>query len=235
MTDINVSLRELKLVVGRLLFVSGLPRGCVYPVRDVLVDAQTLGLDAVQSLEDTLDRLPGDAGAVLVRAESPGSLIVDAVGAPSYLVAPAILDLMVAAVRRRGASDVQVVNVALPGLLRALEVSATRHGVGIELCETADERARLRGAAGIQPIDDPTDPAALTEVQLRAVRAGFDIDVDLWWRMAKPSDDDLTPDSDLSRRHAGASLLDAGGKIIGEVGEDDDYKAAAGLAVEIAE
>jgi hypothetical protein len=50
--------------------------------------------------------------------------------------------------------------------------------------------------------------------------SGVTLDAEQWWRLYRFSSDALTPDSVLSRTHAGASAYDANGRVIGEIGED---------------
>ncbi|KUN17630.1 hypothetical protein AQJ11_37865 [Streptomyces corchorusii] len=129
MSATNVSLRELRLVVGRLLYVAGLPKGCVYPVRDALVDAQSLGLDALGALERTFAQLPGELGRVAINGAGDHT-VIDGAGQPSYLVAPAVLDVLVAR-GHSGSAVVEVAHVVEPELLGGLAAAAYLYGLDV--------------------------------------------------------------------------------------------------------
>ena len=50
---------------------------------------------------------------------------------------------------------------------------------------------------------------------------GTPVDAELWWRLFDESDKALAPDSFESRRHAGALIVEADGRVIGRQDEDD--------------
>jgi hypothetical protein len=60
---------------------------------------------------------------------------------------------------------------------------------------------------------------------LRALRDGFMVDAELWWSLWDRANRALAPDSLISRTHAGASVYDDSGQVLGELGEewDDGY------------
>lgn len=248
MKTINVSHRELRFTLGRLLHVAGLPSGCVYPVRDCLLDAQSVGIDALAALDRTLPALPGRLGQVTVVDSAPGRLTIDCLGQPSYLVAPAIVEALAVTA---GPLTVEAINVLEPALIAGITATAYLYGLAVSMdapfvCHGMPPAGGERGAAEVehgpgtavltvtQSDDRPSDvasPNALGDAARRLLADGAEIEPELWWRMYELSNEALTPDSDSSRHHAGASLLDQGGKIIGEVGEDDDYVQAAGLPI----
>lgn len=250
MSTINVSHRELRFTIGRLLYVAGLPAGCVYPVRDCLLDAQSLGLDALAALERSFSTMPASLGRIQ-SARSGDRLVIDALAQPSYLVAPAVLET-IAVESAREPLTVEITNVLEPALLAGLAATDYLYDLTIKLdapfsctgqpplvgqSQPAVENARtavLIATAHHGRPQDVASPSALGAAAQKLLARGIDLDADLWWRMYELSNDALTPDSDSSRHHAGASLLDQGGKIIGEVGEDDDYLQAAGLPINLA-
>jgi hypothetical protein len=253
--EIAVSVREARIVVERFLSVVGVPMGAVAPIRDVIVDAQALGLPALEHLGHDL-AAPQAFRAVHWSVADPGTVSVDGHGLSACLVAPDVLDLAVAYAHRLGAAVVEVGNVAHPHFLAALTASAHLYGVhlGVGLPSgdlwvargaTREPLVRLADAAagaseGVTRIvctvvsrghGDRADSAAVQ----RALRDGFTVDAELWWTLWDRANQALAPDSMLSRTHAGASVYDDAGRLLGELGEewDDGYVPPGGSATEV--
>lgn len=51
---------------------------------------------------------------------------------------------------------------------------------------------------------------------------GREIPAALWWRVYDTAQTALTPDSAVSRRHAGVNIITEDGQIIGRTDNDDD-------------
>jgi len=251
--EILVSVREARLVVERFLSVAGIPMGAVAPIRDVVVDAEILGLGALAHL----DREFGEIAAfhpVRWSVEGGGIVSVDGAGISALLVAPDILDLAVATAYRTEAAVVEVRGVSHPRFLAALTASAYLHGVQLGVHLACGEVWVSRGRR-LEPLVHPGSDvecqdggvtrlvcAALpvtngngdedrrgarieSAALLRALRDGFQVDAELWWSLWDRANRALSPDSVLSRTHAGASVYDDSGQLLGELGEewDDGY------------
>lgn len=53
-----------------------------------------------------------------------------------------------------------------------------------------------------------------------ALLNGFNADTEQFWRMFYASDQALTPDSEVSRNHAGTQIYDENGNVVGESDEE---------------
>ncbi|PSK97699.1 hypothetical protein CLV63_10792 [Murinocardiopsis flavida] len=218
---LRVSVRELKLTAERHLMLHGVPKGVRPAVRDLVADAEALGLGALE----WLDRPPRD-GWRPPRRRAPGGAAVDAGGVPSLFVAPLLLDLVIAAADRDGGAVLDVTGAPDPALLGALVPAAHRYGARLEAAVTGPDSARLRhlGAAAPTAADRAAAPHGGRHLTA-AVHGGFDVDAALWWRLYHRSNDALTEDTPLSRGHAGA-LPAPGSGAPAASGTDPDYVAA---------
>ncbi|MGP2439396.1 hypothetical protein ACTT8P_19295, partial [Streptomyces sp. JW3] len=110
--------------------------------------------------------------------------------------------------------------LAAPGTdwaVRALVPLAARHGVLLDL---APDTVTARPA--------PDGPAAAPDAaDLRALTYGVRVPAARWRRVVAEAELALTPDSPLSRTHAGDSLFGPGGEILAEAGEDEPVGAAS--------
>jgi hypothetical protein len=226
--QIDVAVREARIVVERFLSVVGVPMGAVAPIRDVIVDAAALGLPALEHLARDFDPAPG-LRPVRWSAPEPGTVAVDGDGQSACLVAPDVLDLAVATAHRAGSAVVEVRNVSHPRFLAALTASAHLYGVHLAVGLPADDVTRI--FATVVPRAEPADSVAVQ----RALRDGFAVDAELWWTLWERANEALAPDSVLSRTHAGASVYDDAGQLLGELGEewDDGYAPSGGPVNEV--
>ena len=248
--EITVSMREARLVVGRFLSVAGLPMGAVAPVRDVVIDAETLGLGALEHLAR------GFAENVEFRpvqwSTGDGDIVtVDGHGMSALLVAPDLMDLAVARGYRSGSATVEARYISNPGFLAALTASAHLYGVQLSVFLPTGEMwiahdhtreperrpaaagaerpdaggARIVCAVAARPDATAANPPDHGAALLRAFRDDFRVDAELWWSLWERANRALAPDSALSRSHAGASVYDDAGQLLGELGEewDDGY------------
>ncbi|MFJ9176505.1 hypothetical protein [Streptomyces sp. NPDC102360] len=211
--DLRVSVRELRLMTGRVLLTTAIPFGSVAATRDIVVGAETHGLAGLAGLLDALPALrarhlrPETRGAA-VRFPAPDTQ-------PALATAADLLDLAVAAAHTDGSAS-----FTAPGddwAVRALPPLARRHGVELALTDsTVTARTALDG-----PRNGP-DAA-----ELRALTYGMPVAAALWRRFVAEAEAALTPDTALSRTHAGDSLFGPGGEILAEVGEDEPMEVAS--------
>lgn len=237
---ITLSIRETRLVVERLLQAEGLALGAVPAVRDYVLVAQAAGLDALTPLADGLsdaDRALG--GAVVTGEDGDGALQVDCGGQSAVVVAPALLDLALAA--ERGVRvRLRVRDVTRPELLAALAEQAPVHGaeLTVELAGGEVTVTATRGAADAAqtPADEREDGdaglrrlVALTgSLPLaRAVGAGLPVPEQLWWQLFHASNAALSEESLASLKHAGATEVTDDGEILPDLTDDDDFGVPA--------
>ncbi|MFJ9174813.1 hypothetical protein [Streptomyces sp. NPDC102360] len=226
-SPVNVSLRECRLVTGRVLRALGVPRGAVPAARDTTVVAQALGLDALRRLYDDADALRATAALRIHRRTTGPDTVVDVRGRHALVAAPDLLDLAVALTHRHVKARITVADVARPELLDVLPVQAAEFGVALTVSGGAAPGERVLDCA---PLQEAASATPLDHV----LRHGLDVSADLWWSLFHLGNEALTPDSDLSRQHTGRSVFDESGRIVGEVGEDWADKPADESADKVA-
>ncbi|GAA1963120.1 hypothetical protein [Agromyces allii] len=227
MTDqINYSVREFRHIVNRLLHALGARRHMVNPVRDVLLFAEASGFAAFDELERTRDRVAGFDGLLV---ETPEGW--SAGGQAGYFVAPTVVDLLeVAAID--APAEMTLVEVDGSDVFVALRGYAAVRGVDLEVVPDADDARRVVLRATSIPTPAPRHPIDAEGPQMRrALLEGFDADRAQFWRLFHASDQALTPDSELSRRHAGSQLYDGDGNLLGEV-DEESYEYIRSFATE---
>ena len=204
---IVISLREARLVVERILLLAPVPPGLVPDVRESVLVSQMLGLGGFSLLLDSYAELSAGAAPSL-EGES-----LHCHGAHAWLVAPAVADLAVEAAFA-GGGTFRVSDVRAPAELATATGLAARHGAQVQL-GAAGEIIALP-AAGAPPA------SRLDALAWRMVCDGFPVLGSLWWRLYHLSNGALTPDSLVSRRHAGHIVVHADGSITGRRDIDDD-------------
>ncbi|MCG5218738.1 hypothetical protein [Streptosporangium sp. KLBMP 9127] len=194
---LTVSLRETRVLAERTLLLLGVPKGVVPAVRDALVEAEALGLGALGFLDAAAGRPPRWLPPSL-----HGETVVEAHGLPAPYVTPALLDLGVALLHEHGAAELTVRGVSAPHLLAVLPHAARPYGAAIEVRD--GDGAHVVTVRHGEAADDLPGHLA------RAVREGLTVEAELWWRLYHRSNDALTEDTPISRRHAGATLEPGG-------------------------
>jgi hypothetical protein len=251
--EITVSVREARLVVERFLSVVGVPMGAVAPIRDVVIDAESLGLEALDHLAHRFGET--ECRPVRWSVSDDGLVSVDGTGRSALLVSPDLTDLAVARAYQLGTATIEARGLAEPRFLAALTASAHLYGVDLSVQLPSGEewigRGRLRepevrsgpahrthlgtDRARIECVVAP-DPGAVSHEVLiqsaslvRTLRDDFRVDAELWWSLWDRANHALAADSALSRSHAGASVYDDSGQLLGELGEewDDGYLGAS--------
>lgn len=211
---IEISVREFRLFVERLLYVTDLPHGLVPAVRDTVLYAEAFGLGGLGRLLDDLEALKSCRADVLTVRDTADAVILDAAGQHAWVAAPAALDLAVEEALAPAPRVVRVENAGWPDGLAVLEGLGYRHHV------------MLRVRPGAVPEIEATVTSGRTDpVMQRMLADGLRIPADLWWRLYALSHRALTPDSPVSRRHAGPVILTDDGRIIGRQ-EDEDVDLA---------
>lgn len=208
MMMMNVSLRESRMVLERLMLVARVPEGLVVSLRDCALYSAALQLGGFPGLKENLQGL-NDADPSRMTLINDHTL--DAGGLHAWFVAEAASDLAVATARGGGANAVRVVNVTQPAELGVVSAFAHPHGfVASAKCEPSH-------AATITV--QPRDAAAQAPLDLIR-RHGLPVSTQLWWELFHKSAEALATDTVESRRHAGPIIVAEDGRVVGR--QDDD-------------
>lgn len=150
-----VSLREFRIVVERLLMLTGLHKGLIPAVREFILAAELAGAGALQFIRDeliTVDSLP--LPRIVPVRERQGVLEVDCSEHYAPVVAPNLLNLLHVRANRYGAAAILARHVGFPKLLRGLILMAERRGLA-SIVITPDGTHRLNLTAGLANHDWP--------------------------------------------------------------------------------
>jgi hypothetical protein len=209
--SMQASLRECRMVLERLTQVAGVEPGLVPSVRDAALFSLADGLCGFDTLERQMSDLASDAVSRVRLDDGAEDLALDAAGCHSWLVAETAADLLVDRHRREGRAVLAISNLSAADQFGAIGGFAERHGY----------RARLEaGRGGLKVTLEPSLlPADATLARIR--RDGLTVDRALWLHLFHAANKALAPDSFASRRHAGALVVEADGRIIGRSDEDD--------------
>lgn len=206
---LNVSLRECRLVLERLMQVIGTPPGMVPALRDCALYSAALELGGFNALQQHLHSLENSVPAPLVQDPLHG--VIDCAGQHAWRVADSLLDLLADDFQRHGSAHLIASDVHAPEELQVIQALGERYGLHVTVSTTAqgialDAQPRAAGA-----------PATLQRVRAQ----GLNVDQQLWWTLFNRANEALAPDSFESRRHAGSIMVDAEGRLVGRPDEDE--------------
>lgn len=221
----RASAREMRHMVGRYLHSRGCPGYAVNAVRDAIMAAQAEGFDAVTEMERIRTSYP-DARTSFVVCREEGRLVLDGASTPAVLLAPALFDELALAATA-GESSALVRNVRGIDLFAALGDYAAVRGIAFRI-DDGDGAEAVGGEYESATFffervpQTPVSPAesAVGPAMRRILLDGYELDADQFWRLFHESNEALTPDSEISRRHAGSQLYDEEGNLLGEVSEE---------------
>lgn len=219
-THLTIALRESRMIVERLLMQTGMPSGCLAGVREAVIVSEALGLGGYSRLSTLLPDLGATTTeAVTVDDAAHGlPLAVHANGQHAWLIAQGVADLLLAEAAAGGASSLHVHGAAEPAELAVIEPLAARLGATVEVrCPGGEGTAvELVLIHRTPPLPDRTDA-----LLWRVIRDGLSVDASLWWSLYHRSMAALAQDSVVSRRHAGANVVDDSGRVLGRMTDDD--------------
>jgi hypothetical protein len=212
MTELRLTLREIRLIIERLVQANGVAPGLLFAVRDAAVVSAILPVAGFEKLSAEIAALAASSvkPAALSEGED-GVLQVDVAGQHPWLVAEALLDLAVERFRLTGRGEVLVCGAVSPCEFGVVAGLAEKHGLTAICSEVAggvllEVRPRLARTEGL-----------LNHVR----REGCTVAAGLWWPLYHASHAALAPDSFESRRHAGTIRVEADGRIVGRNDEDE--------------
>ncbi|MGY6250700.1 hypothetical protein ACXIUS_24665 [Bosea thiooxidans] len=212
MTELRLTLREIRLIVERLVQAAGVAPGLLFAARDAAVVSAVLPVAGFANLSAEITALAASAARSAKLSEGEdGVLQVDVAGQHPWLVAEALLDLAVERFRLTGRGEVLVRGAVSPREFGVVAGLAEKHGLAATSSETAAGallQVRPRSAQATSLLD-------------RIRHRGCIVEAGLWWPLYHASHEALAPDSFESRRHAGTIRVEADGRIIGRNDEDE--------------
>lgn len=200
---LQVMPREMRMMSERILSLTALPKGFALMVGDVAMYSQAQGLGGFALLLDRLDSLM-DADPTRITLDGDR---LDAGGQHAWITVPSLIDLLGLALAKGQTARIEVVNVTDSEELCIAEGLGARDGMTITTDGTTVTATRQA----------PADP-----VLDRVMQDGCEVPAALWWRVYDTAQTALSPDSALSRRHAGPVIVTEDGQIIGRKDNDDD-------------
>ncbi|WP_417250675.1 hypothetical protein [Celeribacter sp.] len=209
---LRVMPREMRLMSERILSLTALPKGFALMVGDVVMYSEAMGFGGFQLLMDRIDTLlPSDPSILTMKERKNGRFVLDGGGLHAWFAVPSVLDLLEEALGDCDEASVEIVNVMDVEETGIAEGLGARSGLSVEV-DGSSIRARKA---------PPSDP-----VLDKVMDDGCPIAADLWWSVWAKAQTALTPDSPVSRRHAGVNIVTDDGQIIGRTDNDDDTDAS---------
>ncbi|MEQ3624768.1 MAG: hypothetical protein ABNH26_05605 [Celeribacter sp.] len=208
-TTLRVMPREMRLMSERVLSLTALPKGFALMVGDMVMYSQAMGLGGFALLLDRMESLSAadPARLTLIDGATP---VLDAQGEHGWFVVPSLMDLLEDQLLRGPTATLEIVNVTDAEELRVATGLGQRRGLKIAFEGT-------RATATRDAVADPVLDTVMAH--------GCDIPADFWWTLYHTAQTALTPDSVVSRRHAGVNIVLEDGRIIGRSDNDDDTDA----------
>jgi len=230
--NIGLTPRELRLVVERNLLVLGFQQSESAPVRDMMLEAQALGLPMLEVLDSDFDSLGvQEMPRLRISREVGARAWVDGGGLLSLFLAPSVIDLGVALSSHHGWAAITIANVSHPEMMTAVTASVWRYGLAAVITVGGETSASRHTGDTIDMTGEvsvvfarnshqvgPEGRAALAggEAMLRAAVEQMPARADTYWRVYDRALLALAEDTDASSRHAGPTMIDAEGRVHGE-------------------
>lgn len=215
---IALSVREMRMIVERLLLLTRMPAEFVPAIRDCALYSQAGGLAGLAALHDHFEMfVAADPGAIQIAAATKDRIVLDCSGQHAWVAAHSVLECALD-LHRNGGGEVIVRNVGNVTELAVVEGLAHRHRARVSVDALPD-------GVRVRVCDDNMSGA--DEVLDRLLRDGAEVPYGLWRDLFARSNKALTPDSIESRRHAGPVMVDAEGRIHGRDDDDTDFSLLA--------
>lgn len=220
----DVSVREARMCIDRILLVCGLPSGYVHGVREVVLLSQSMGLGGFRALyEGHAGLREGFLDRVVVADAEDGALVVDGAGIHAWVLLPTLMDLGVERARAAGRATLRVSGVTAVHELHVMAGLGKRYGIGAEVSQPDETGGR--GQKAVVTLFNTARPRGIDDwdpLLAHAIRYGYPVEAGLWRAIHALSNQALAPDSVVSRRHAGPVILRDDGTLQGRPPADDD-------------
>ncbi|OSP54781.1 hypothetical protein [Pseudoruegeria sp. SK021] len=205
---LRVMPREMRMMSERILSLTSLPKGFAMTVGDVVMYSEAMGFGGFAQLLAAFDTIKSaDPTQLTLTQTDAGGLHLDGGGEHAWFVVPSLLDLLGEGLATAETTCIEVGNLRHPQELGIAIGLGRRAGLDLEI-----EGPRVTARRG--PVADP--------VLSRVMAEGCPIAADLWWQVWALAQTALTPDSVVSRRHAGVNIVTEDGQVIGRTDNDDD-------------
>lgn len=209
MTAMTLSLREARMVLERLVLVAGVDAGLVPSLRECALFSAALGQAGFDGIEANMNALRGADPKRLTMSDEGG--VLDGQGLHAWFAIHPAVDLLAECLHDGLPAEVRLRGFARPEELATVVPVGRQAGLDVSIGRDGDDAILTAGLASCNGIDPVTD----------IILHGTPVNAELWWRLFDESDKALAPDSFESRRHAGALIVEADGRVIGRQDEDD--------------
>lgn len=210
MRVMTLSLREARMVLERLVLVAGIDAGLVPSLRECALFSAALGPAGFEGIEANMNALRGADPKRLKMSDEGGRVVLDGHGLHAWFGIHPLVDLLCEQLHEGRSAKVRVTGFAQADELAVAAPIGLRQGISVAIRFQDGEAfvTAQRAANGADPVMD-------------IILNGTPVNAELWWRLFDESDKALAPDSFESRRHAGALIVEADGRVIGRQDEDD--------------
>ena len=205
----QLSVREVRMIVERILLAARLPQGFIPDVRDAIMYSHAMGLGGLSLFQQRFVAAPP---VPYSPARIAGDRL-DGGGNHAWMVAPSAIDFAVASHRTNGGA-LTISNVRDIGELKLLEGFAGRYGASAQITLKDEDTAIVHVTA------DGDVPDSILE---NVLTTGMPVPHALWQELYAFSHNALAKDSVASRRHAGPVMVDAEGRVHGRDDDDSDF------------
>jgi hypothetical protein len=205
----QLSVREVRMILERILLAAGLPQGLIPDVRDAVMYSHAMKLGGLPLFRQ---RFVAARSIPLPHAMMEGDTL-DGGGGHAWMLAPSVIDFAIASHRSDG-NGLAVRNVQDIAELKLLEGFAGRYGASAEVT------LKDTNAAVVKVTGDNNAPDAVLD---SALAIALPVPRSLWQDLYAFSHRALAKDSVVSRRHAGPVMVDADGRVHGRDDDDSDF------------
>lgn len=204
--DFVVSLREVRILVDRLLQWKGFSAGRRPALTESALYSASLGLSGFEVLLDNIDALKIGIENHSLLNDNTTNLCLDAQGKHAWAVAEEISDLLTEMDRCNRESCVKIVNLAAPEELAVVGPLIQKHGLNAQI-------EILPSGTAVTHVVGPS--ASEKNELLRICHQGIPTKRELWFDLFQTSNAAQAPDTKLSRTHASTTNLAEDNTFVG--------------------
>lgn len=205
----QLSVREVRMIVERILLAAQVPQGFIPDVRDAVMYSHAMGLGGLSLFHQRFVAAPsGPLSPLTIDGDA-----LDGGGNHGWVVAPSAIDFAVAS-HRNGGGTLTIRNVRDVAELKLLEGFAGRYGASAQVTLKDDDSAIVYVTG---------DGEGRDSVLENVLATGMPVPRALWQELYAVSHKALAKDSAVSRRHAGPVMVDAEGRVHGRDDDDSDF------------